>query len=79
MEVSVARLPERPNFEHLKKQAKDLLRDYQAGDARAFARFRNSLPAAEGKDDAEIAALKFKLHDAQSCIAREYGLLPGRI
>ena len=66
-------LPERPNFEHLKKQAKDLLRDYEAGEA-ALGRFRNSLPAAEGKSDAEIAALGLKLHDAQSCIAREYGL-----
>lgn len=68
------RLPERPNIEHLKKQAKELLRLYEAGDAAALARFRDSLPAAEGKDDAAIAALGLKLHDAQSCIAREYGL-----
>ncbi len=68
------RLPERPNIDHLKKQAKELLRLYEAGDPTAFARFRNSLPAAEGKADAAIAALALKLHDAQSCIAREYGL-----
>jgi len=67
-------LPERPNIDHLKKQAKELLRLYEAGDPTAFARFRNSLPAAEGKADAAIAALGLKLHDAQSCIAREYGL-----
>ncbi|HTA42544.1 MAG TPA: hypothetical protein VK789_08855 [Bryobacteraceae bacterium] len=67
-------LPERPNIEHLKKQAKDLLRDYEAGDAASFTRLRNSLPAAEGKTNSEIAALGLKLHDAQSCIAREYGL-----
>jgi ankyrin repeat protein len=73
MEVSVARLPEQPNFDHLKKQAKDLLRDYDAGDAGAFERFRASLPAAAGKRDAEIAAMGLKLHDAQSCLAREYG------
>src|SRR5437870_4163886 len=30
MEVSMPQLPENPNFEHLKKQAKDLLRLYQA-------------------------------------------------
>src|ERR1700722_9554871 len=47
---SMARLPERPNFEHLKKQAKDLLRLYNAKDATAFTRFRESLPAANGKD-----------------------------
>jgi hypothetical protein len=70
----VSRLPERPNFEHLKKQAKDLLRLYEAGDPVAFARFRRALPEAKGKDDAAIAALPLKLHDAQSCIAREYGL-----
>jgi hypothetical protein len=29
MEVPVPSLPERPNLEHLKKQAKDLLRFYQ--------------------------------------------------
>ncbi len=68
------RLPERPNIDHLKKQARELLRLYQAGDPAAFARFRNSLPAAEAKADAAIAALGLKLHDAQSCIAREYGL-----
>ena len=68
------RLPERPDIDHLKKQAKELLRLYQAGDSAAFARLRNSLPAAEGKDDSAITALGLKLHDAQSCIAREYGL-----
>ena len=70
----MARLPENPNFEHLKKQAKDLLRSYQAKDPSAFSRFRQSLPAATGKDDDAIAALGLKLHDAQSAIAREYGL-----
>jgi ankyrin repeat protein len=68
------RIPERPNIDHLKKQAKELLRLYEAGDPAAIARFRNSLPAAEGKADAAITALGLKLHDAQSCIAREYGL-----
>ncbi|MBV9157066.1 MAG: hypothetical protein JO097_12450 [Acidobacteriaceae bacterium] len=70
----MTRLPERPNLDHLRKQAKELLRLYQTGDSIAFARFRNSLPAARGKDDAGITALGLKLHDAQSCIAREYGL-----
>src|SRR5689334_19391833 len=73
MEVYVARLPEHPNFEHLKKQAKDLLRLVQNGDATAYARLRQFLPAAKRLDDAAIAALDLKLHDAQSAIAREYG------
>ncbi len=68
------RLPEYPNLDHLREQAKDLLRDYRNHDRAAIARFRNSLPAAEGKDDAAIAAMQLKLHDAQTVIAREYGL-----
>lgn len=67
------RLPERPNLEHLEKQAKDLLRAYRAGDAEAFARLREALPLAAGRDDAELAALDLQLRDAQSCLAREYG------
>lgn len=70
----MARLPEQPNFDHLKKQAKDLLRLYQEKDPAALERFRKSLPAAEAKDDAAILAMELKLHDAQSCLAREYGL-----
>ncbi len=70
----MARLPARPNFDHLKKQAKDLLRLYHAQSRQAYVRFRAALPAARDKDDAALAALELKLRDAQSCIAREYGL-----
>lgn len=66
-------LPDRANLDHLKKQAKDLLRLYQSGDAGAFARFRDALPAAAGRSDRDIAALGLRLHDAQSCMARERG------
>jgi hypothetical protein len=68
------RLPDRVNLDHLKKQAKGLLRSYRARDAAAFARFREALPAARGRSDEEIAALDLRLHDAQSCVARSYGL-----
>lgn len=67
------RLPDRSNLDHLKKQAKDLLRSYRSGDPQALAQFRQSLPAAAGRSDSEIAALKLRLHDAQSCVARSYG------
>jgi Ankyrin repeats (3 copies) len=67
------RLPDRSNLDHLKKQAKDLLRRYRAGDQEALARFRGALPAAASHSDSEIAALDLRLHDAQSCVAREYG------
>ncbi len=68
------RLPARPDIGHLKKQAKDLLARYRTHtDPTAFERFRAALPAAAGKSDATLAAQGLRLHDAQSCIAREYG------
>lgn len=42
--MTARQLPERPNLDHLKRQAKDLLRDAQTQDAVALARFR-LLPA----------------------------------
>ena len=66
-------LPPRANLDHLKKQAKTLLRLYRDGDLAAIARFRASLPAAARRTPEEITALRLRLHDAQSCIAREYG------
>jgi ankyrin repeat protein len=67
------RLPDRSNLDHLKKQAKDLIRLYRNRDPQAIARFRRALPAASGWSDEETASLKLRLHDAQSCVAREYG------
>jgi ankyrin repeat protein len=58
-------LPEKPNLEHLKKQAKELLRDFQQGDSVATERFRAHVPA--------VAAGTGKLADALHVIAREYG------
>ena len=48
------RLPDRSNLDHLKKQAKDLIRLYRNRDAEAIARFRRALPAATGRSDDEI-------------------------
>jgi len=67
------RLPARPDIGHLKKQAKDLLALYRSNDAAALERFRAALPAAAGKSNATLTAQGLRLHDAQSCIAREYG------
>jgi hypothetical protein len=69
------RLPPKANLDHLKKQAKDLLRLYRNGDATALARFAQHLPAAARHTPDEIATLELRLHDAQSCIAREYGFV----
>jgi ankyrin repeat protein len=70
--MSLPQLPERPNLEQLKHQAKDLLRLARAKDAAALGRFR-ALPAfvRVRDDDALVAAVA--LHDAQSVIARELG------
>ena len=66
-------LSERSNLDHLRKQAKDLLRLYRRADRGAFQRLRAALPAAAGKNDAALTALALRLHDMQSCIAREHG------
>lgn len=68
-------LPDRPDLDHLKKQAKELLRGYHDGDPAALARFRAALPAATELDDSGLIAAGLRLRDAQSCIAREYGFL----
>ena len=67
------RSPDRLNLDHLKKQAKELIRLYRERDAAAMARFRTTLPAASGHGDEDIFSLQLRLHDAQSCIAREHG------
>jgi len=66
-------LPDRPNSDHLRKQAKDLLRSYRSGDPDAIARFGRALPSARNLSRTETISRGFRLHDAQPCIAREYG------
>jgi ankyrin repeat protein len=66
------RLPDHPNLEQLKKQAKSLLRAAQSRDATALRRFA-VLPAFSRKSDAELRETPFALHDAQSVVAREHG------
>jgi ankyrin repeat protein len=58
-------LPAKPNLDHLKKQAKDLLREVQQGDAAATERFRSFVSF--------HTAASLKLADAQHVIARDYG------
>lgn len=70
--MKTPQLPERPNLEQLKRQAKDLLRAAKAHDTEALARFR-TLPAyARDANDGALADA-VALHDAQSVIARELG------
>jgi hypothetical protein len=65
-------LPERPNLEQLKKQAKSLLHAAREADPVSLERFR-ALPTLTSKTAAELGRLRLALHDAQSVIAREYG------
>ncbi len=65
-------LPDRPDLEQLKRQAKELLRSARSGDAEARARFR-ALPSLASLTDDELARRSLALHDAQSVIAREHG------
>jgi len=64
---------DRLNLDHLKKQAKELIRRYRSRDAAAMARFRSTLPATAGLGDADLSSRGLRLHDAQSCIACEHG------
>jgi ankyrin repeat protein len=66
-------LPDRLNLDHLKKQAKQFIRLYRSRDAAAMARFRSTLPEAAGLSDEDLWSRGLRLHDAQSCIAREHG------
>ncbi|MEO9000163.1 MAG: ankyrin repeat domain-containing protein, partial [Rhodanobacter sp.] len=65
-------LPEHPDFEQLKRQAKELRRLSTAGDPAALERFR-ILPAFAGQPSELLAGATLALHDAQSVIAREHG------
>ncbi len=71
--MPVNRLPSSPNLEHLKHQAKDLLKDHAARDLRAAQRLREFHPRFRGKSDDEIFPAPLRLSDAQLAIAREYG------
>lgn len=69
--MTYPQLPERPNIDQLKRQAKDLLRSARARDTEALARLR-ALPAFAHRSNDEIVDTA-ALHDAQSVVARELG------
>ena len=62
--------PHWPNFYQFKRQAKELLKSYRAGDANAVAEVERH------EQTPDPAA--FALHDAQRVLARSYGLRAGR-
>lgn len=71
--MPVRRLPSDPNLNHLKYQAKDLLREHSARTPGAAQRLREFHPRFGAATDAEIFAAQFKLSDAQLAVAREAG------
>jgi ankyrin repeat protein len=75
MEVVMKALPARPHLDHLKKQAKVLLDGFRLKDRDALDRIRLALPVAAKLNHEAIAQMDLRLHDAQSCIAREYGFV----
>ena len=71
--MPVKRLPSNPNLDHLRYQAKDLLKLHAARDQGAAQRIREFHPRLRKATDAEIFDTKLSLSDAQLTIAREYG------
>jgi hypothetical protein len=71
--MPVRRLPPNPNLDHLKYQAKDLLKEHAASGPGVAQRIREFHPRFTRANDAEIFAAHLKLSDAQLTISRESG------
>lgn len=71
--MPVRALPPNPSLEHLKYQAKDLLKGLANRDSAVAQRVREFHPRWRTASDREIFAASFHLADAQLAIAREYG------
>ena len=71
--MPVKRLPANPSLDHLKHQAKDLLRGHDARNPEVAQRIREFHPRFESATEAEIFKVALKLTDAQLTIARQSG------
>jgi Ankyrin repeats (3 copies) len=71
--MPVRRLPSNPNLDHLKYQAKDLLKDHATRNPGAAQRLREFHPRFRRSTDTEIFDAQLKLSDSQLAIAREAG------
>jgi Ankyrin repeats (3 copies) len=71
--MPVKPLPSNPDLDHLKYQARDLLKLHAGRDLAVAQRIREFHPRFSGKIDAEIFDASVKLSDAQLIIAREQG------
>jgi hypothetical protein len=71
--MPVKPLPPNPNLDHLKYQAKDLLKAHAARDPQVGQRIREFHPRFHSSSDAAIFHTRLRLSDAQLTIARESG------
>ena len=71
--MPVRALPSKPSLNHLRYQAKDLLRDHATRDPAMAQRVREFHPSFVGAADHEIFSAPLRLSDAQLTIAREHG------
>lgn len=71
--MPVRPLPSNPNLDHLKYQAKDLLKGHANRNPGVAQRIREFDPRFRNATDAEIFGAKLSLTDAQLAIARESG------
>jgi hypothetical protein len=71
--MPVRLLPSNPSLDHLKYQAKDLLKEHAARTPDVAQRIREFHPRFRPAEDAEIFEAQLKLSDAQLTIAREHG------
>jgi hypothetical protein len=71
--MPVRPLPSNPNLNHLKYQAKDLLKEHAARTPEVAQRIREFHPRFGRAKDAEVFETRLSLADVQLIIAREYG------
>lgn len=71
--MPVRPLPENPSLQHLRYQAKDLLKGHRAHDPAVAQRIREFHPRWAKASDTEIFGADLTLSDVQLAIAREYG------
>ena len=71
--MPVRRLASNPNLDHLKHQARDLLREHSARLPQTAQKIREFHPRFSHLSDADIFSATLALSDAQLAIAREHG------
>ena len=71
--MSNKQLPPHPSIEQLKKQAKDLRKAHQSGNAEVMVRFKEHLPRLFDASDDELRNAEISLQDCQHVVAREHG------